>query len=234
VTTLVREEIERLVTETWPYHRRAASAHGLQLVAYEGGTHIVGQGSVTEDEQITNFLIEYSYSPEMAGLYRDLLAGWREVDGTLFMHFVDVAGPSKWGSWGALRTLYDNNPRWDALVSANAVPPSWEERDPFVFAQGVRISGDEDSEVLTGTPEEDDLVGLGGNDTLVSEGGSDRLHGGEGRDRAVLLGAASDWTRSSENESMLLSRGREVVRLTQVEEVLFTGDGDVVPFDDTP
>ncbi len=227
VTALALEEIERLTLEIWPYHHEAAAAHGLQLVAYEGGTHITGQGSIVDDEQVTGFLIDYSYSADMATLYERLLSGWTEAGGTLFMAFVDVAGPSKWGSWGALRTLEDSNPRWDVLVAANAISPSWETRDPALFAQGVQSVGTEGGDDLTGTPEEDDLVGLGGDDTLVAEG-SDRLHGGPGLDRAVLPGAMSDWTRTSEDGAVLLIRGREIVQLTEVEEVLFAGTGDVL------
>jgi hypothetical protein len=33
-----------------------------------------------------------------------------------FNAFVDVAAPSRWGSWGALRHLTDDNPRWQVLA----------------------------------------------------------------------------------------------------------------------
>jgi Ca2+-binding RTX toxin-like protein len=203
-------------------------------VAYEGGTHIVGQGPVVDDDAITGFYTSYSYSQEMADLYRQLLDGWRAGGGTLFMVFVDTAVPSKWGSWGALRHLDDANPRWDVLVAANAVPPDWEERAPSTFDQGVQHFGTPGSDTLDGTPEEDDLLGFGGDDRLVGHGGSDRLHGGAGRDRAVLPGAAQDWTQDKVDDAVLLRRGREEVRLTAVEEVEFEGTEDVLTIDPEP
>ncbi len=234
VTPLASAEIQELVDEVLPYHAEVARQWDLQLVAYEGGTHIVGQGPVVDDDAITGFYTSYSYSQEMADLYRQLLDGWRANGGTLFMAFVDTAMPSKWGSWGALRHLDDANPRWDALVAANAVPPDWEEREPDTFDQGIQRFGTPGTDTLDGTPEEDDLLGFAGDDRLVGHGGSDRLHGGGGRDRAVLPGAAEDWTQDELQGAVLLRRDREEVRLTAVEEVEFEGTGEVLTLNPKP
>lgn len=53
----------------------------------------------------------------MGALYTTLLEGWKAVGGQLFNAYSDVYAPTKWGSWGALRYLDDDNPRWDALVA---------------------------------------------------------------------------------------------------------------------
>ena len=49
-------------------------------------------------------------------LYGELLAGWQMLSDAPFNAFVDVYRPGKWGSWGALRHLGDDNPRWQALA----------------------------------------------------------------------------------------------------------------------
>lgn len=228
VTALARADLGHLTSELWPYHARIARDHGLRLVAYEGGTHIVGHGAVMNDQQLTDFFTAYSYSPQMGHLYQDLLASWEEVGGTLFMHYADVAGPSKFGSWGALRHLDDRNPRWDALIEESAALSSWEEREPGTFAQGVQITGSEAADTLSGTPEEDDLLGGEGDDILISEGGADRLNGGGGRDQAVIPGAAADWSMGADGAATILSNGAMTIRLTDVEEVLFAGTGEVL------
>jgi hypothetical protein len=51
----------------------------------------------------------------MADLYEEALTSWSGLTGSPFNAFVDVASPSKWGSWGALRHLSDENPRWNTL-----------------------------------------------------------------------------------------------------------------------
>ena len=122
--------IADLTGRLWPYHAQAARAHGLDLVIYEGGTHVVGQGEAAEDPALTDFFIALNYSEGMGKLYSKLLDGWRAAGGTLFTAFVDVAGPSQWGSWGALRHLDDDTARWRALTAFNAAHPAWWDTRP--------------------------------------------------------------------------------------------------------
>ncbi|KIC36726.1 hypothetical protein [Leisingera sp. ANG-M7] len=107
-----------LLGRVLPYHAGAAQKHGLDLIMYEGGSHVVGIGPMVDDAELTGFFTHFNYTDEMGGLYRDLLAGWQALGGSLFTAYADVGAPGKWGSWGALRTLSDQNPRWDALEQA--------------------------------------------------------------------------------------------------------------------
>ncbi|MGR3761991.1 hypothetical protein ACUXV3_17985 [Roseobacteraceae bacterium NS-SX3] len=107
-----------LLGKILPYHAKTAAAHGLDLIMYEGGSHVVGIGPVVDDPSITGFFTQLNYAPEMAALYRELLAGWAALGGRLFGAYADVAAPSKWGSWGAKRWLSDDNPRWAVLEAA--------------------------------------------------------------------------------------------------------------------
>lgn len=109
------DPLDRLLTETLPYHRKIADRHGLQLLMYEGGTHVVGIGPAVDDPQVTAFFQALNYSAQMGALYRQLIDGWATIGDGPFMAFVDVYAPTKWGSWGALRHLSDDSPRWQAL-----------------------------------------------------------------------------------------------------------------------
>jgi len=111
------DTLAQLLSETLPYHAAVAADHGLRLVMYEGGTHVVGQGTAMEDAALTEFFAQLNYSPEMGALYAELLAGWALISDAPFNAFVDVYRPGKWGSWGALRHLADDNPRWQALAT---------------------------------------------------------------------------------------------------------------------
>ena len=108
-----------LHTRVWPYHAQVARKHGLNLIMYEGGSHIVGLGEQVDDTELTAFFHHLNYAPEMGVLYAQLLENWRDVGGQLFNAYSDVYAPTKWGSWGALRHLDDTNPRFDALVRFN-------------------------------------------------------------------------------------------------------------------
>lgn len=121
VADMVRQgSLQELIQTLWPYHKDAADAAGLELVMYEGGTHAAPLGSAVENERLVAFLIAFNYSEQMAALYAEALTAWATLADSPFNAFVDVAAPSQWGSWGALRHLNDDNPRWNALRSVGA------------------------------------------------------------------------------------------------------------------
>jgi hypothetical protein len=113
----VSDTLAGLLGTTLPYHAKVADQYGLRLIMYEGGSHVVGIGPMVDDADLSDFFIQFNYSAEMGALYRELILGWDNLGGTLFNAYSDVYRPSKWGSWGALRYLSDDNPRWDALVA---------------------------------------------------------------------------------------------------------------------
>lgn len=104
-----------LLGAVFPHHAEVAEKWGLDLIMYEGGTHVVGLGPMLDADDVTAFFTHFNYTPEMGALYTELINGWQAAGGTLFNVFTDVNRPSKWGSWGALRYLSDDNPRWEAI-----------------------------------------------------------------------------------------------------------------------
>ncbi|MFY1705936.1 hypothetical protein [Tritonibacter scottomollicae] len=107
-----------LLTRVLPYHAEVAQKHSLDLIMYEGGSHVVGHGPLVDDDALTGFFTHLNYTAEMADLYRLLLNAWPDLGGRLFGAYSDVSVAGRWGSWGALRTLSDDNPRWDMLEAA--------------------------------------------------------------------------------------------------------------------
>lgn len=117
VTGQAADTVSDLVKRIWPYHAKVAKNADLEMIMYEGGTHIVGIGAQVDDDRLAEFFQHFNYTPEMGQLYTKLLEGWAASGGRLFNAYADVYVPTKWGSWGALRHLDDRNPRWDALVA---------------------------------------------------------------------------------------------------------------------
>lgn len=115
VTADPADSLTELLAATLPYHAAIAADRGLKLVMYEGGSHVTASGPLIDDAELTAFFTQLNYSPEMGALYAELLAGWQLISDQPFNAFVDVAPPGKFGSWGALRHLADDNPRWQAL-----------------------------------------------------------------------------------------------------------------------
>ncbi|MCW1920792.1 hypothetical protein NX862_18695 [Rhodobacter sp. KR11] len=82
-----------------------AKTHGLDLVAYEGGQHLLQSFAVTgltktDQEILTPFFAAYAHGPQMAELYRRLWQGWAQISDGPFMPLVEVAATSKTGAWG--------------------------------------------------------------------------------------------------------------------------------------
>ncbi len=138
--------------ELFRYHKAVADAHGLDLVMYEGGTHVVGVGSWVNNDLLTEFFTHLNYSAGMGQLYTELLAGWEAAGGTLFNVFVDVSEPSQWGSWGSLRHLQDSTARHDAVVAFMDSHPA-----PATMKDGITGNADFDfGPVPAPAPQEDE------------------------------------------------------------------------------
>jgi hypothetical protein len=105
------------VVNFFGYHAKVAKSKGLRLLVYEGGQHVVGVAGVENNEKLTNLFTTVNRNPKMYELYTQLLNGWQQQGGTLFMHFSDITASSKWGSWGALESLAQaHSPKYDALM----------------------------------------------------------------------------------------------------------------------
>lgn len=166
-----------------------AQKYGLDVISYEGGTHLMGYESY--NEPLAEFFMEINDDPRMADIYRIIEKGWRKIPGTtLLNHFVEVSNHSKWGSWGALQHLEDDTARWDFLVESNKRDGTWEARSPQAFSRGLINLGDGKKNTLTGTFRSDYLVGFDDHDTLKGGAGDDGLHGGDGND--TLYGEIGD------------------------------------------
>jgi hypothetical protein len=221
--------LDELLTGIFPYHADLAVRRGLDLMMYEGGTHVVGHGAATENDTLTAFFTGFNYSPQMGQIYEELLAGWKAAGGTAFNAFVDVALASKWGSWGALRHLNDDTPRWRVLMEANATPPDWAKpRPPGTFLHGVTQQAGDGGATLTGTAKADILLGGSGDDVLISHGGDDRLHGGPGRDLAILPGSRTEYGIGRDGPRVILQGLAGEVTLVAIEAVEF-GDAPRQP-----
>ena len=100
---------------------KVAKKHKVQLVAYEGGQHLVGVGGAENNEKLAQLFFAANRHPRMYDLYRKHLKHWSDAGGGLYAVFSNVSQPSKWGSWGTLE--YQDQPiaeahKYRAVVDA--------------------------------------------------------------------------------------------------------------------
>lgn len=94
-----------------------ARQHGLKLVAYEGGQHLVGHGGAENNDKLTALFIAANRDPRMGALYVDHLRNWWEAGGDVYALFSSMSEPSKWGSWGLQEYEGDAHAKWEAVRS---------------------------------------------------------------------------------------------------------------------
>lgn len=102
-----------------------ANSFNVSLLAYEGGQHLVGVGSGSDNETLTQLFTSANRDARMGTLYQSYLNGWAAHGGGLFMHFTDIGSYSRYGSWGALEEIGQNSsPKYGALYEyAMGTPP---------------------------------------------------------------------------------------------------------------
>ena len=105
-----------------------ASAYGVNLIAYEGGQHLVDHKTHKMTEGATPHLVAANRDPRMAKEYRRLLEGWKDLGGKLFVAFSSPR-PATWhGSWGIKEYINQpdaKTPKYRALMTFNADEPCW-------------------------------------------------------------------------------------------------------------
>jgi hypothetical protein len=86
-------------------HAKIAEDFGVDLIAYEGGQHLVDWKSRSTTTHPTKLFIAANKDWRMAKAYKDLLQGWKKAGGKLFIHF-SAPRTSQWfGSWGTKEYL---------------------------------------------------------------------------------------------------------------------------------
>lgn len=214
--------LKNLREEFWPAHARTAQKHGLDLIMYEGGTHTILPYHGEYDTEAGEIITAFNYSPQMVALYQEAFEDWRDVGGELFNAFVDLGQPSRYGSWGHLRHLDDDNIRWQAVLVENARPDPSDARPPSDFVHGVqRINTQNPS----GTALADVLIGSNSDDTITPNGGSDIVHGGDGFDQVILAGAVSDYDFVFYGDRLEARKDSNLTKLTGVEFLFFPDEG---------
>jgi hypothetical protein len=108
--------------------QKVATKHGVEMIAYEGGQHLVGVGPVVDDARINALFDAAQRDPRMAGLYDSYLNAWQQSGGHLFVHFTSTSAWSKWGRWGAAPTQTEplqGAPKLSSLIRFVQQHPRW-------------------------------------------------------------------------------------------------------------
>ena len=98
--------------------KTVANRHGVLMIAYEGGQHLVGYGGVENNDAITTLFQNANRDPRMGDLYNSYFNEWKQQGGQLLTHFSLATNYTKWGSWGMLEYITQSgSPKYNAIIN---------------------------------------------------------------------------------------------------------------------
>lgn len=105
-----------------------AAQHGLWLVNYEAGQHLVynGDRSLPQAQALSDRLIAANRHPRMGGLYGEYLTQQATSGVAVNLLYHHVGQPASYGSWGLLESLAQDPaaaPKWSAMLAWIATNP---------------------------------------------------------------------------------------------------------------
>lgn len=115
LNTIALPESKKWIEES----KKAANRFGVQLVAYEGGQHLVGIQGAENNDQLGGLLMQANADKKMGDIYTKNLTHWQAAGGDLMCTFTSVEGWSKWGSWGLLQHAKEtasDSPKFKAVM----------------------------------------------------------------------------------------------------------------------
>ncbi len=98
---------------------KVANSFGVDLIAYEGGQHLVDWDTRKVDDDPNPLLYAANRDPRMGIIYDELLREWNRAGGKLFVAFSAPRIYSWYGSWGVkehIRQPRSEAPKYDALL----------------------------------------------------------------------------------------------------------------------
>lgn len=90
-----------------------AEKEDLQLIAYEGGQHLVDKSG---EPAIADLFAKANRDPRMGKIYEQYFQKWFNIGGGEFVNFSDVGSYSKHGYWGLTEGLNQSSPKYDAVM----------------------------------------------------------------------------------------------------------------------
>lgn len=111
-------------------HKNAQTAEkfGVDLIAYEGGQHLVDWKSRNTESHPTKLMIAANRDWRMAKAYKIFMRGWRDNGGKLFVNFSAPRTYQWFGSWGTKEYItqpISKAPKHRALMQYARQNPCW-------------------------------------------------------------------------------------------------------------
>jgi hypothetical protein len=100
-------------------NKKVADTHGVKLVAYEAGQHLVGIAGAENNDKLTQLFLQANQDKRMGEVYAHYLDAWQSIGGDLICLFNSTEKWSRHGSWGLLQDYNEpavSSPKFKAVM----------------------------------------------------------------------------------------------------------------------
>ncbi len=106
--------------KTWMQkNKKVADIHGVKMVAYEAGQHLVGVAGAENNDKLTHLFLQANQDKRMGEVYVQYLDAWQSIGGDLICLFNSTEKWSRHGSWGLLQDYNESaasSPKFKAVM----------------------------------------------------------------------------------------------------------------------
>ncbi|MGK7917422.1 MAG: PKD domain-containing protein, partial [Prochloraceae cyanobacterium] len=125
-----------------------ADGHNLDIITYESGQHLNGNNGVQDNQAIGDLFIAANRDPRMGELYQEYFTTLHELGLDLSVNYTDVSRYNKWGSWGALEHInQEDSPKYNVIKNVTTkithdLPPKLGPLNSNLSRLGLIVEGD--------------------------------------------------------------------------------------------
>ncbi|MDJ0689134.1 MAG: cadherin-like domain-containing protein, partial [Xenococcaceae cyanobacterium MO_188.B32] len=125
-----------------------ANRQNLEIITYESGQHLNGNTGVQDNQAIGDLFIAANREPRMGEVYQEYVTTLHSLGLDLSMNYTDVSSYNKWGSWGSLEHInQEDSPKYNVIKSATTkithdLPPQLGTLTDNLSRLGILVEGD--------------------------------------------------------------------------------------------
>ena len=125
-----------------------ADRQDLDLITYESGQHLNGNSGVQDNQAVGDLFIAANRDPRMGEVYQEYFTTLHELGLDLSMNYTDVSRYNKWGSWGVLENIaQEDSPKYNVIKTATTkniqdLPPVLGALTDNLSNLGIIVEGD--------------------------------------------------------------------------------------------
>ena len=125
-----------------------ADEQNLDIISYESGQHLNGNNGVQDNQAIGDLFIAANRDPRMGEVYQEYFTTLHELGLDLSVNYTDVSRYNKWGSWGALEHInQEDSPKYNVIKNVTTkithdLPPKLGVLNSNLSRLGLIVEGD--------------------------------------------------------------------------------------------